>query len=129
MLPRVKLTASDDELLFELAVRLQYAETEHDLVSALQQLAFCTVHDFPAAVLLQRTTLLDLVLETMADTSASSAARHLAARFIHSLILQTKQALTQANDAEKFPLYDGASTTASVITTTLHLCAWSVLLL
>jgi hypothetical protein len=106
MLPRVNLTAADDELLFEVAVRLQYAETEQDVVSVLQQLAFCIVLDFPPAALLQRRTLLDLVLETMEHTSA--AVRQSACKFVHSLVLRTKQAVAFANDSEKCPMLEGA---------------------
>lgn len=115
MLPRVDLTAADEEALFGLTVRFQYAESELEVITVLQELAFCTVLDVLPAALLQRTTLLDTVLETMTSASASDTARHLATHFLHSLVIQTKQALLQADDPEQCPLYDGANATASCL--------------
>lgn len=108
VLPQVKLTAADEETVFGLTVRLQYAENELEVITVLQELAFCIVLDIPPAAILQRNTLLDTVMELMASSSASDTIRHLAMHFLHSLVIQTKQALQEADDPEQCPLYDGA---------------------
>ena len=107
MLPQVALTSADEEALFGLTVRLQYAETELEVITGLQELVFCMLLDIPPAAILQRTTLLDTVLQ-LASSAASETAQRLAIHFLHSLVVQTKQALLHTADAEQCPLYDGA---------------------
>jgi hypothetical protein len=57
-LPRVPLTAADDQYLFELNVRLQYSDDEALLLPALEELGSIAAADFPAEALLQRQSLL-----------------------------------------------------------------------
>jgi len=57
-LPVVPLSASDDQLLFEMNVRLQYSDDERLLLPALLELDGCVGRDLPAEALLIRTSLL-----------------------------------------------------------------------
>ena len=121
MLPQVTLTAADEEALFGLTVRLQYAETELEVITGLQELAFCTVLDIPPTAILQRSSLLDTVLQ-LACSAAAETARHLAVLFLHSLVVQTKQALLQTVDSEQSPLYDGTCLAELCLRPELLLC-------
>lgn len=107
-LPGTKLCETDDQHLFELTVRLQSTESEHDLLSVLQKLAMCTAFDFPVESLLQRGALLDGVLEIMCNEGTPTLCCMWAIRFVHTLVLQTKQALLRSHNTELTPLYDGA---------------------
>lgn len=109
ILPQVRLNTADEEMIFGLTVRLQYAESALEVASALQELAACTVADIPPAAILHRTTLLENILNVMTSSSATEITQHLALQFLHSLVIQCKQALQQVNDPEQCPLYDGTS--------------------
>eukprot|EP00892_Ulva_mutabilis_P007023 jgi/Ulvmu1/4693/UM002_0424.1 len=106
LLPSVSLSQDDDQHLFELSVRLQHCSCELDLLAVLQQLAMCTVLDYPAEVLLRRNAVLDSVLDVMSNPDTSILGCLWAIRFIHTLIVQTKQALLEANCTELTPLYN-----------------------
>jgi hypothetical protein len=58
LLPVVALSASDDQSLFELNVRLQYSDDERLLLPALLELAGVAGLDMPAEALLQRQSIL-----------------------------------------------------------------------
>ncbi|WIA33762.1 hypothetical protein OEZ86_006876 [Tetradesmus obliquus] len=60
LLPVVALSASDDQALFELNVRLQYSDDERLLLPALLELGGAVALDMPAEALLQRQSILDL---------------------------------------------------------------------
>jgi hypothetical protein len=57
-LPVVSLSAADDQVLFELNVRLQYSDDERLLLLALLELAGAVGLDMPAEALLTRPSLL-----------------------------------------------------------------------
>jgi hypothetical protein len=57
-LPAAPLGASDDQHLFELALRLQHGCDDRLLLPALSELAGSAAADFPAEALLQRRSLL-----------------------------------------------------------------------
>lgn len=107
MLPSIGLSQQDDQHLFELSVRLQHADNEHDLIAVLQQLAMCTVLDFPVEVLLQRSAMLETVLNVMCSSDTPTLCCMWAIRYVHTLLLQTKQALLRAHNTELTPLYKG----------------------
>jgi hypothetical protein len=107
LLPRIQVPATDDEYLYELNVRLQYADNGHALVSVLDEMAVCAVSDFPVQCLLQRGDLLDSVLEIMGSSRAPSVARHRAVQFIHRLTVAMKKALVESADPELVPIYSG----------------------
>jgi hypothetical protein len=103
----------DDQHLFELNVKLQYAEDNDALVAALHELAGAAVLDFPPETFLQRAALLDSVLEVVLGGTGSAGAapeqaRRLAFAFLQSLVARLKQALIDAGDAELHPNYVGA---------------------
>lgn len=109
VLPGMQLCQSDDQHLFELTVRLHHTESEHDALAVLQQLAMCTAEDFPVESLLQRGDMLDGVLEVMCSPFTPTLCCIWAVRFVHTLVLKTKQALLQSHNTELTPLYNGAS--------------------
>ena len=106
-LPRVAISATDEQHLFELNVKLQYAEEETALILALQDLAGATVLDFPAEAFLQRQPLLDTVLAVLGNEIASAQARLLALSFLQTLVTKLKQALVDTVDPELLPGYAG----------------------
>lgn len=111
LLPGIQLSEQDDRHLFELTVRLQHTDSEHDLLSLLQKLSMCTALDFPVESLLQRGAMLDSVLEIMCNPGTPTLCCIWAIRFVHTLVLQTKQALLSSHNSELMPLYDGADHT------------------
>ena len=101
----------DDQHLFELNVKLQYAEESDALLAALQELAGVTVLDFPPEAFLQRPTLLDSVLEVLAKQEIVTRSRQLVLQFLQRLAAKLKQALIDADDPEMIPRYSGARST------------------
>lgn len=109
MLARVHVSAVDDQHLFELNVRLQYAEEEEALLHALNELSGATVLDFAPEALLQRPALLDSVLDIASAgvSLATPRARRLSLQFLRTLVSRAKEALVDAADAGLLPRYTG----------------------
>lgn len=108
LLPRVHISAMDDQQLFELNVKLQYAEEDEALLAALHELAGAIVFDFPAEAILQRGALLDTVLSIVTERDTPREALRLAFDFLGSLVARLKQALVDCRDPDLLPVYAGA---------------------
>lgn len=107
-LPRLHIHALDDQHLFELNVKLQYADEEPVIVATLQELAGAAVADYPPEFFLQRGALLDTVLSVTSNGNASAQARRLCFSFLQSLVAKLKHALISCEDLELMPDYAGA---------------------
>jgi hypothetical protein len=109
-LPRVYINALDDQHLFELNVKLQYADEDPVVVATLQELAGAAVADFPPEAFLQRGALIDTVLSVVSNSNASAQARGLGFSFLQSLVAKLKHALICCEDMELLPDYAGVHT-------------------
>ena len=98
----------DDQQLFEINVKLQYADEDAATVAALHELAGALVFDFQAEAIVQRSALLDTVLSIVASGDTSQDARRLAIAFLRTLVARLKQALVDSGDPELLPGYAGA---------------------
>ena len=94
----------DDQHLFELHVKLQYADDEQALVAALFELSG-TVRDFPPEAFLQRSGLLEAAAATLQRTDTSEQAALLALSFLQAFAERVQSALANAADVEQVPQY------------------------
>ena len=102
------VSALDDQHLFELNVKLQYADEDVIVVDALHELTGATLQDFPAQALLQRDALLETVLDIATSRNASEHARNMALAFMEGLAAALRRSLVDCVDAEMLPTYAGA---------------------
>uniref|UniRef100_A0A383WNT2 Rotatin N-terminal domain-containing protein n=1 Tax=Tetradesmus obliquus TaxID=3088 RepID=A0A383WNT2_TETOB len=100
LLPVVALSASDDQALFELNVRLQYSDDERLLLPALLELGGAVALDMPAEALLQRQSILDNCLALLSSSRSSRAVQQAAAAVLLQLVTGLKASLALASHPE-----------------------------
>lgn len=101
--------ARDDQYLFELHVRLQYAENDAGCIAALFELSGAAVHSLPPEAFFQRQGLLNTVLDTLRRDDLSEQALLLGLSFLRTIAWRTGQALADAVNCEMVPHYAGDS--------------------
>ena len=112
----------DDQQLFEINVKLQYAEEDEALLAALHELAGAVAVDFPAEAIVQRGALLDTVLSIVTERDTPREAHRLAFAFLRTLVARLKQALVDCRDPELLPGYAGVYATALMRSLFLKRC-------
>ncbi|MEW5306015.1 MAG: hypothetical protein WDW36_008519 [Sanguina aurantia] len=111
LLQPAPLGQSDDEALFEVALRLRHSTEPGIALPALQQLTHAWMADLPAEAIVVRHGILDSLLRILSDPGSSSETRQLAAAAVQQLLAGLVCSLATATDMRYQSASGGAAPT------------------